>query len=186
MRYIFIIIAIAVLFVSCNTEKKDNLSQIANLISKLDSVSTEYRNIEWETFKGLQSKIDSNLNFINENTASINLIDANYVQYIGPYATIGKTLNRTFKKRTKAIEKEIDFSHSQLSNLQNDIKHELIPTHDSILYYIQTEHKEVELVLEKINNLQDLLNKQVEAYELTHKRVDSLIFVVKQNIKTNK
>jgi hypothetical protein len=180
MKYLFLFMA-TISITACSFETSQELSDIKQMIVKLDSAKNIYKSIDWKYYKELNSKINKNMKFISDNIDAVTVADKDFIKYTGPYSTTGKIINRVFRKKIKKIDFEIDFSAKQLQNLSNDVKKQLITDSDSLSFYITQEKDALDNLLNKISDVKNILEVQKKAYEKTHTKVDSLIATIKQN-----
>lgn len=181
MKNICLISLFVFLFSSCDSDKRNAVRELNKLETSIDSVNKVYSSIDWNQYKKVSQEMNLQIDFVKQNSELIGQIDRRFVEYFGPYSAAGKMLSRVFKKRNKKIELELELAKTQIGNLEYDIKNGIIQGNDSILYFINSEHLAVDIVCTKVGDLQKSLNQQMEAYMLTHEKVDSLINVAKQN-----
>jgi hypothetical protein len=181
MKKSYFIVFTFILFFACNSQKHKALTEISTLQLSVDSLLGLYQAIDWEYYKSIKKEIDDNQDFIAKNFEPINRLDTQLITYFGPYSAAGKLISRGFKKLSPKIEAELNYTKLQLSDLGHDIENNLIHDNDSILIYIKTEVQAISVMRNDIDNLNDLLCKQVQAYQLTHKKVDSVIYLYNKN-----
>jgi len=182
MKNILIALIITISLVACNNQNKVNLTDLKQVEIKLDSAHKFFQTLQIVEFYQLKSEMDSTLMFVKDHEDVLAKIDANYINYFGPYSSSAKAISRVFKKRIKEIETNLKLADKQIEDLKYDLKNNLITDSDSIKHFIAQEQNAVFIVIDEIKAIEKIMNQQKKAYEFTHEKVDSLVEMAKQKI----
>lgn len=160
-------IAIVLNVVSCNgKEEYSEVKTIDSLCIILKGTDSLLDTIKPEKAEEIAATIDENLKALKNNLDSINQEQANL---LNKYAEV-KGQVETFVESSDKLEKEIAYSHNQLTALKTDLVNGLIEE-EYFTQYLANEKKEVEKIQDNANNLVNLTLTTLNSFDSLNQAV---------------
>lgn len=180
MKNILYIFAIFAIFAcepptASNSDFAEEITQLDNAYSVVDSNYTVFQNNNLDTLSGLRSKVNERYNKIKE-TYTYEGIDTSYEklmliargQFTKKLANIGEISSR--------IIKEYTYSSEQYKSLRKNLIHENLEKEDALVYYHEEKNALVLLNAEIVNFNESVKNTVTLADEIIP-QMDSIIKV---------
>jgi len=173
MKSIKIIVALALslsLFSCFNQETGTGMQKVDELKETLVTIKTNFEDINDKDVKLLYDTMMQDIDTISKYT---NAFPSNK-EWKEAYSiyTDAAHMAKNFFKRT--YEKEIEYSETQLNNLQTDIENNALEL-DSLRIYLKDEVKAIDILNEKINIHLEISNQIIDKYNRTKPIVNQYI-----------
>lgn len=173
-----IVALLAILLFSCRqAEFKEEYRDVKHTKKQVVLAQRQLKKVKVDELRNLQSIIKKDIDFVNDNS-KLFIMDSSFVQTFGLYGATGKTISRVLRTDFDKLAVDLLRSNQQLGLLGRDIRHQLLPS-DSISIFCASEIGHAKELLATVEKLNESIEMQYEAYEITNEPMARYINRVK-------